>query len=285
MGKAVTWARLADAYLDGRPCTPRHAAAVRRAVGGLPAVTVQALNRHIQARLQTQSTATVRTERSIALSVWLHGYQIGLIDQAPRGVVKFRQRRPPTRAWTQEQLRTAVAGTQAYAGVRMRWSGADKGRWLLAWILLGYESGSRLGDLWQFTGDDLDGDVLRWTQSKTGDPICRHLSPACLAACRRMLEDSPDGRILGWACGRRQASRAMRAFLDGLGLPGTSKFLRRSGATHIEMEQPGKASLHLGHRTPNLASQAYIDWGQVRQRAPSTPVLLDMEVIRGIAGT
>ena len=280
----VTWAKLAEAYLDGRPCSPAHAASVRRAVAGIPAVTVDALNRRIQSRLQTCSTATVRTERSIALSVWLHAFDRGLVREAPRGVVRFRQRRPPTRAWTQEQLRQAVAATQEYVGRTLRWSGADHGRWLLAWILLGYESGSRLGDLWRFTADDLDGDTLRWTQSKTGDPIVRHLTPACLAACRAMLEHSPDGRILGWACGRRQASRLMRSFLDKVGLPGTSKFLRRSGATHIEMEAPGKASLHLGHRTATLAAQAYIDWGQVRARAPATPVLMDMEVIRAIAG-
>ena len=46
-------------------------------------------------------------------------------------------------------------------------------------------------------------------------------------------------------------------------------------ATHIEMTAPGKASLHLGHRTVGLAAQAYIDWGQVRKTTPVTPRLLE----------
>jgi hypothetical protein len=67
----------------------------------------------------------------------------------------------------------------------------------------------------------------------------------------------------------------MKAHLKRCGLSGTSKWLRRSGATHIEMVAPGKASLHLGHRTATLAAQAYIDWGQVRKTTPVTPRLLE----------
>jgi hypothetical protein len=125
------------------------------------------------------------------------------------------------------------------------------------------------------TRKHIDGDTLRWTQAKTGDPIVKVLSPACLDAVTAMLAASPDGSILGWACGRRMAMRHMREHLDRCGLDGTSKWLRRSGATHIEMVAPGKASLHLGHRTATLAAQAYIDWGQVRKTTPVTPRLLE----------
>ena len=88
-----------------------------------------------------------------------------------------------------------------------------------------------------------------------------------------MLALSPDGRIIGWVCQRRQAMRLMREHLDRCGLDGTSKWLRRSGATHIEMAEPGKATMHLGHRTPTLAAQSYIDWAQVRRITPRTPLL------------
>jgi hypothetical protein len=66
----------------------------------------------------------------------------------------------------------------------------------------------------------------------------------------------------------------MQAYLSSLRLGGSSKWLRRSGATHIEMEHPGKGRLHLGHKTHGLAERCYIDWSQVRRDIPSVPTLL-----------
>jgi integrase len=140
-------------------------------------------------------------------------------------------------------------------------------------VLVAYETGSRFGDCMAFHRDHLDGDTLAWTQSKTGDPLTRELTPACLTAIDAMLEASPDGRILGWACRGRMAMRHMRKLLDSQGLDGSSKWLRRSGATHCEMERPGAGRLHLGHRSPALFEQAYCDWGQLRKNTPRTPAI------------
>jgi len=271
---------LAESYLSQRAVCAAYEQLVRRVAGCAGNISVERVNAYLKEMMGRRSTLTCRTHRTILLSLWRNAYEMGLVPEAPRGVMRIKARRAPTKAWTQEQLRLALDKTRDYER-RRSWSGVNVGLFLRAWILLGYEAGSRLGDLWSFTGDHLDGDVLRWTQAKTGDPITKTLSPGCLAACREMLAASPDGRILGWVCSKRQAIRRMREFLDDCGLPGTSKFLRRSGATHIEMAQPGKASLHLGHRTATLAAQAYIDWGQVRQHAPQTPQLV--EVTDGVA--
>jgi integrase len=273
--RVTNYPQAADFYLSQRAVTRSYERSVRNIAGGVGRLSVERINEYLKDLLERRSTLTVRTHRSVLLSLWRHAYDQGLVKQAPRGVMKVKARRAPTRAWTQEQLRQLLDATAQYSG-RRSWSGVDVGLWLRTWILLGYESGSRLGDLYSFRREHLDGDVLRWTQSKTGDPIVRTLSPACVACCHAMLAASPDGRILGWVCSRRQAIRRMREFLDAAGVPGTSKFLRRSGATHIEMESPGKASLHLGHRTPTLAAQAYIDWGQVRERSPQTPQLMEV---------
>lgn len=274
MKKPTTFKPVADRYLSQRAVCPEYGHLVRNIADRAGRISVDRVNQFLKELLETRSTATVRTYRSIILTLWKSAWEQGLVRDMPRGVMKVKARKAPTRAWTPEQLRHALAKTHDHDGQRTR-SGADVGQWLRAWILLGYEAGSRFGDLWSFTAAHLDGDVLRWTQSKTGDPISRTLSPACVAACRQMLAASPDGRILGWVCGARQAQGRMRAFLQECGLPGTSKFLRRSGATHIEITAPGKASLHLGHRTPGLAASNYIDWGQVRQHAPQTPALIE----------
>jgi len=264
---------IADLYLADRACCPAYRHHVRAIAGRCRELSTRRVNDYLKARLERVSTITAANERTILLSLNKYAWETGITEAPIRGVMRVRRRRAPTKAWTLEQLRAAIEGTKQYAGRRLR-SGAPLDKFLRAWILLGYESGARMSDVMHFSKDHLDGDILRWTQAKTGDPIVRHLSKPCIDAAAAMMKLSPDGRIVGWACGKRQATRIMRAHLDACGIGGTSKWLRRSGATHIEMSQPGKASLHLGHRTPTLAAQAYIDWGQVRAAAPSTPELI-----------
>jgi hypothetical protein len=271
---------VAAAYLRGRVVTLAHCASVRRVAARCGEMTQDRLNLYICERLKTASPVTVRTERSILLSLWKFAYDSSMVEAMPRGIARVKARKPPTRAWTLDEVRAALDGTRRHRGRRLR-SGASREKFLRAWIYLAYESGARMSDIFSFSRSNLEDDILRWVQSKTGDAITKILSPECLSACRDILEGSPDGRIVGWCCGRRQACRAMRQHLEACGLSGSSKWFRRSGATHIEIEQPGRASMHLGHRTASLAAQAYLDWGQIRQRSPTPPRLADAGDHRG----
>lgn len=268
-----TFKAIADRYLSQRAVTPTYSANVRRIASRCGSVSVERVNAFLRSRIDEVAGTTVRSERTILLTLYKYAYEAGLIRIAPRGVMSIKAKRAPTRAWTVEQLKNAVGETKKKDAVRLR-SGAGLGVLLRAWMLLGYECGSRFGDLWAMTKDNIDGDAISWTQSKTGDPIVRTLTPACLDAVDAMVAKSPDGRILGWACRKRQAMRLMREHLDACGIGGTSKWLRRSGATHIEIAEPGKAKLHLGHRTPGLAETNYLDWTQIRKNAPRTPALM-----------
>lgn len=269
--------KLARLYLKQRAVSAHYAANLLRAAGRCGTLSTEAVNVLLRKRLETRSTGTVRSERTMLLCVWKWAFESDLISTPPKGIMRIKNRKPATQAWTVEQLQLAIKSTDRYIGRKTR-AGTPLDLMMRTWILLAYESGARFGDVWSFLGDQIDGDVLRWTQSKTGDALAKVLSPACLAAVKQMAAISPDGRIIGWACGRRMAMRRMREHLDACGLKGTSKWLRRSGATHIEMLHPGKASLHLGHRTPTLAAQAYIDWGQVRKTTPVTPQLVSSPV-------
>ena len=268
-----TFSAIAERYISQRVITPVYAANVRRIASRCGTVSVDRVNAFLRSRIDQVAGTTVRSERTILLTLYKFGYESGLIKIAPRGVMSVKARRSPTKAWTVEQLKAAVAATRAKDAIRLR-SGASLGVLLRAWMLLGYECGSRFGDLWSMTKDNIDGDAISWTQSKTGDPIVRSLTPACLDAVDAMLAKSPDGRILGWVCRKRQAMRLMREHLDQCGIGGSSKWLRRSGATHIEINEPGKAKLHLGHRPPGLAETNYLDWTQIRKNAPRTPALV-----------
>jgi integrase len=236
-------------------------------------VSTASVNAYLQRRLTEVSPVTVATERAILTGLWRWAHESGLVESAPRGIVKFKIPRRPTRAWTVSQCCTAVKGTFLLTDT-IRGKGITSGLFLRAWILLGYESGARHGDLWEMRDDDLADGSIRWSQHKTGDPHVRPLSPACMTAIKAMLARSPDGRILGWAMHASAARRRMRLYLRSLGLSGSGKWLRRSGATHIEMDAPGKGRLHLGHKTHGLAERCYIDWSQVRKDIPQVPVLL-----------
>jgi integrase len=273
MTKAKTFADIAPHYLAERVVSAVYAANVKRVAGKIGTVSVERLNKYIMQRAEQVSGITARSERTIALCMWRWAYDRGLLDIAPRGVLKMKARKRPTKAWTIPQLQALVKATRQYDGKWMR-SQADLGQFLRAWVLLAYETGARFGDVMAFRAEHLDGDTISWTQSKTGDPMVRSLTPACLDACDAMLKRSPDTTIVGWACGKREAMRLMRKLLDSQGLGGSSKWLRRSGATHCEMAQPGAGRLHLGHRSPALFESAYADFSQLRTKTPKTPPLV-----------
>ena len=216
---------------------------------------------------------TVAPERVILLTLWRYAFERRLVDSMPRGIVKIRRAPRPVQAWTIEQCCTAVnrAGERWGRGMQ---SGAPKSLFLRCWLLLGYETGARHQDLWRMRDTDFTDNVVSWTQGKTGQPHNRILSAPCLKAVRDMLKLSPDGRVLGWAVGVGGARKLLRQFLRRCGMGGSSKWLRRSGATHIEMAQPGKGRIHLGHRTVGMAEKHYIDWAQVRRDMPQTPQLI-----------
>ena len=96
---------------------------------------------------------------------------------------------------------------------------------------------------------------------KTGKPTIRKLSDAAMKAIKR-LPKSPDGTMFKWALPRRRALKMWRAFLDQHGFEGSSKWLRRSGATAVEMKRTGAATVFLGHSAPHLARMHYLDQSQ-----------------------
>lgn len=272
MPAIMTFSRIAARYLGERIVSRLYAANVNRVALQCGEVSVDRVNAYLRSRVASVSSVTVRSERVMLLTLYRFAYEVGMIDHAPRGVMRIKAIRKPTKAWTVPELQALIEATRRHDGQRLR-SGADLGLFLRTWTLLAYECGARFGDCMAFGRDNLTGDALAWIQAKTGDPMVRPLSAACLEACAAMLKASPDGRIIGWACGGRMAQRHMRALIDGVGLTGTSKYLRRSGATHCEMERAGAGRLHLGHRSPALFEAAYCDWAQLRTKTPKTPAI------------
>lgn len=265
--------RIAEAYLRERIVKKSYANRVRAAAAGCKWVSEDWCNRYLRKRLSEVKSVTVAPERVLILSMWRFAYERGLVDSMPRGLVKIKVSRPPVRAWTLGQCCTAVKATFAEDATWLR-SGAKLGVFLRCWILLGYETGARQEDLWMLRRGDFYGDTVAWTQNKTGVPLSKRLTQSCMDAVRQLSESAPGDLVLGWVMTKESGWRRLRRFLTKLEMPGSSKWLRRSSATHVEMAQPGKGRLHLGHKTVGLAERFYIDWTQVQGQIPQPPALL-----------
>ena len=264
---------LSKEYLEERVVNGVYGSHITRIAGKVKELSVEACNRYLRRRLTEVSSITVHWERAVIWQMWRYAYDRELIDSLPRGVVKIKAVRRPTRAWTLDQCCTAVKASFQYDLVRLR-TGVFLGKFLRCWLLLGYESGARRADLWQMRRDDFSGDTLYWSQHKTGEPVAKVLSPECMQAVHAMLDESPDGRVLGWAMHMQTGCKKMAVFLKTQKMSGSSKWLRRSGCTHVEIEQPGKGRVFLGHKTYGIAEKSYIDWTQVRRDMPQAPRLL-----------
>ena len=234
------------------------------------------VNQYLQHRMTQVKAITVRNDRAMLLILLRWAYDQRMTDEYPRGIASVRVRREPTRAWTLEQTCTAVKYASQLRGKRLR-SGADRGEFLECWLRLGYATGARYGDLMKLNSKHFSGNRLYYAQNKTGNPISCVLPDAVMQSVQAMLRRSPDGRVLGWACGKRWAMRMMRKLLDSCGLDGSSKWLRRSSATHVEIKRKGAAKVFLGHLTPGLADRCYVDWAQVGVDSPSPPELVLIE--------
>lgn len=269
----MTLPEMVTVYLNERVVSRLYASNLCRLARKVGLLTVPDCNRYLKERLTKVSSVTVSYERAMLIVLWRWALDSALVDSPPKGLVKVKASRPPTRAWTLEQCCTAVKSSFSLDSETMK-SGCPLGLFIRCWLLLGYESGARRGDLWRMKSTDFSGDTLWWTQHKTGDPCPKILSEECVAAVMDMLSRSTNGTVLAWATCVSGGGKHMRKFLLREKLGGSSKWLRRSSATHIEMANPGKGRIHLGHKTMGLAEKAYIDWTQVRRDIPQAPRLL-----------
>lgn len=229
----------------------------------LPELSAQAINSHLRMRQESVSAITVANERRQALTLWRWAWEEGLVDQAPRGVMKVKAPLRPVQAWTMADCRALVKGAESFFGNRLR-NGADLGKFLQCWVLLAYETGARYGDIFAWKADNFVLGSVAWVTSKTGVPCTRHLSQKAIDLVSEMLKGSTNGTVLGWVCCRRQSFRFMRRLIAAANLPkGSGRWLRRSAATHLEMNQPGKAQWFLAHKTAGLAARHYLDQSQL----------------------
>lgn len=266
-----TFSSILENYLNERSVCAAYAENLTGVAYRCQAISKEAVNAYLRKRQKIVSPLTLKIERRMLLTLWRWAYDRGFVNAAPRGILSFRTERQSTRAWTRRQVVQLIKTAKKMPGTFR--CGAERSLFFEAWVRLGYETGARFGDIWRFRFSDIEDGCIRWVMHKTGDPMHRHLSEECLSSLEALRKWSKDGLILGHFCKRSHAFHLYRDLCEEAGVAGTSRWLRRSGATHVEMELPGKAKVFLGHRTHGLAERNYIDHTQIQRESLTVPEL------------
>lgn len=197
---------------------------------------------------------TIRGYRCNLLALWNGCYDDRLTNVAPGRIRRPKIAERVIDAWDHADIEKLLATAAAQRG-RFKF-GCRKSEWFTAFVRVGYTTALRLGDVLKLTWQDVGaGGEVTVVQNKTGKRHIVALSEADIAAVRAIDWQGPE--LLPWKQRQDSFYRHFKALRIEAGLSGSSKYLRRSGASYADMERPGDGSKLLGHSTPRLFSQNY----------------------------
>ena len=108
------------------------------------------------------------------------------LTAAPVRIRKIKAPLPPPRAWTLEELSRLLEVAAALRGV-LRGKSVSRAAFWRCFVLVGYETGLRLGDLLALRIDQIaDGGKMVLAQSKTGGQVCCQLGPEAADLVRQI---------------------------------------------------------------------------------------------------
>lgn len=242
----------------------------------LDELTDDLMNRWIESRRQAgirgewgNARPTIRGQAAAIKTLWLSAFEDGIVTVRPMRVKRIKLAVPIPEAWELSQFEDLIAATDHLSGYFE--CGVRRRSMLRALSMTAYYSGLRPCDVLALPKDTIGSDgTLIVRQQKTGEPIMCRLPPDAMAAIEAM------GKFEGARLFPLRKKTLRYWFLKMLAiakLKGTPKWIRRTGATQIEISHPGAAQAFLGHRTPGLAWRHYIDRRQVQNRKPMPPPL------------
>lgn len=224
-------------------------------------------NRWIVERLKTHARATVKGQRGSLLTLWRAAYEDGKVRARPDRVRSVGVPQTNPDAWTMVEMRIWIDACEKLPGTFP--CGVPRAAMMRAWLLTDWYSGLRPCDMRRLTSAHLSsGGLQPISQKKTGHLIVCDLPRECVDAIRAT---DPHERELVFPITKKAMFYWWKWLKARVNLPGTPKWVRRSGATAVEIAHPGSAMAFLGHRTPGLAYKHYVDRRQVKQNRPLPP--------------
>jgi len=213
---------------------------------------------------------TVNERRGRIHSLWTWLVRRGVVHHLPTTPRVDEPVRIPM-AWTRHELNRLYASCAAQSGTI---AGIPAGQWWMSLHLVCWDTGERIGALWQLTWDCVDL-IDRWVKipaelrkAKHADMTYR-ISREAVKLLRSIR--TPDRRLIWpWPYSRAYIWTRYAKILKQAGLPTDrrSKFhrMRRSVASHYEAAG-GNATALLGH-TSRRVTESYLDPRIVKTTQP-----------------
>lgn len=221
---------------------------------------------------QKKRPATIKSQRGNLLTLWRSAWDARLTETKPERVRAIKVPRDLPEAWRENQMVCLLTAASTMRG-RFRYWRIERAKFWRAFIMVTWDSGLRLGDVWSLGREQIGSDgSLVVTQSKTLWPLLCHLRPETIAAIDATFPPVRE-QIFGSVLCKRQAIEYFAEIAKHAGLVGGTRKIRKTGASHVEAETPGSAMQYLGHRTPGLAHRHYIDPRIARSRGKMPPPL------------
>jgi integrase len=225
------------------------------------------LNRWICARLaEGLSRKTVQVQRAAILTLRREAARQNLI--VATGDVRTVRTSPSIpRAWLPDELAKLLQEASRVRGAFE--CGVPRNLMLRALFLTSYYSGLRISDTLSLESFAVMSHArVIVCQEKTKVPISIELPQDAIDA---IAATYPERRELLFPLRRKQVAAWLVILRTRLGIQGSAKWFRRTGATRCEQVQPGSAMAYLGHKTPGLAYKHYVDMRQIAAQRPVPP--------------
>jgi integrase len=222
------------------------------------------IDQYLTEALGHLSPHTVHNHRRMLQRLLTFAADAGLLDKSILRPLRRIKRPPPCPvAWSHREIHHLLKACERLPG-GMKCPHAQLMR---AWILVAYSTGLRLSDLLEIRHDRIRGRRLLVQQQKTGEAHVCYLDDLAWEAVRGLPKKGC--RIFGDLICKDKLLRQMRRLTTLAGMTGSTKFLRRSGATYAEIDEKNPSG-HLGHRTAGMKAH-YVDRLLVAEEKNSGP--------------
>ncbi len=219
---------------------------------------------------QVVKPGTVRSKRTQLMALWRSAADEYLCEPPTRRVRSAKVPWVSREAWTIEEVRKLVRAASWLQ--RRTKEGIPRSEWFDLAIRVAWDTGLRWGDMIRLRRENIIGNLVVVGQSKTRRPQCGRLSLSTLIALEESLARHPRHFVTPWGRSHETFTNQVRRLVGKAGIrPGTWKWLRRGGATDVEIQRPGQgmAARHLGHAPGSkIAEINYLDHNQIAANVP-----------------
>jgi integrase len=230
-------------------------------------LTPDKIDDYLTTALRHLAPSTVDNHRRMLRTLMRFAADEGYVAKSIlRPLRRVKRPSPNPRAWSHAEILHLLEVAREMPGGTLK---CPLNVLLPAWILTAYSTGLRLNDLLALRWEDLRGHRICMMQQKTSEAHVVFLDDNALQAISMLPRCGP--KMFGSLVGRSRIIVAMRKLVQKAQLTGSTKYLRRSGATYCEINGID-ATNHLGHRSPGM-KKYYVDRLLLAEERPQQPVV------------